>query len=133
MSREMMKMLDMLVPLKPEDKIIRKLMEMRKSAVVAVFRILLDKDLLSFHAAEIFSRLTYPSDSMAEREMEEGMDEEEERIVEMEQEMVENPEQEMVENPEQEMVENPEEDMEEDNDEIKDLIAQLMDTSYYQW
>ena len=47
--------------------------------------------------------------------------------------MVENPEQEMVENPEQEMVENPEEDMEEDNDEIKDLIAQLMDTSYYQW
>ena len=67
---EMVKMLDILVPLKPEDKIIRKVVEMRKSAVVAVFRILLDNDLLSFHAAEIFSRLAYPSDSMAEAEKE---------------------------------------------------------------
>ena len=75
--RGMLAALDVLVPLKSENKIIRKVREMRKSSVVAVYRILLANDLLSFHAAEIFSQLYGEDEEDEEEEAEERMEEEE--------------------------------------------------------
>ena len=75
--REMLEALDILVPLKSENRIIRKVTEMRKSSVVAVYRILRANELLSFHAAELFSKLSfYDKATEEEEEAEERMEEE---------------------------------------------------------